>query len=371
MYKLFFTTVFFCCTFFAGAQIIIKGKVIDDATGLPVINASVYLNNTSIGTITSGSGEFVLTAGSIYTGELIISSVGYQPLSYQLDNTTAAQHFFTFRLAVKEKLLKDVLIISDATRTAWLKLFKENFLGITEEGDNCKIENISQVYFTNGKDKNIIYAYADTPLVIINKLLGYKISFDLIEFNYNRETGGTYFVGYNRYEETGTAKRFIKRRKQSYFGSTMHFYRSLIANDLAASGYIVYELRRLQGSFDSVIKEKQPAIKKQDTALLAYPVSTDKILYADSIAGGYYLHAVNNQLMVRYKKVPASRNYLANKSFLQGIDHYGSSSYINLRNNKVELDKNGIIKNPLEVIYNGFWVYEKLGNQLPFNYIPD
>ncbi len=361
MKNLLFGLIFFIAVT-ANAQIIIQGKVLSSKSNLPVISASVYLSNTSIGTSTNNEGDFILNVSNIYTGELIISSIGYQPMSYQLVKEDAGKTFYTFKLDVKENILKNVVILSDAARQSALSIFRDNFLGITAEGTHSRIENLSAVYFTSGKGENSIYAYADTPLIITNNLLGYKIYFELIEFGYNKDNGGAYFIGYNRYEEMGNKKQWIKRRKQNYFGSTMHFYRSLIANDLSANGYSIFEIKRVQKIIDS--------LKNVKDTIIAVPTEAAKILFTDSITNNYYLKA-NTQIMVRYNKSIFSRDYLFAKGVTEGLGHTGFTAYIDVLADKVTLDKNGIINNPLKIVYNGFWVYEKMGNQLPFNYHPD
>ena len=44
----------------AGAQRLIRGQVLDAERNTPVVAASVFLNNTTIGTITNDKGEFRL-----------------------------------------------------------------------------------------------------------------------------------------------------------------------------------------------------------------------------------------------------------------------------------------------------------------------
>ncbi|GAB2834766.1 peptidase associated/transthyretin-like domain-containing protein [Ferruginibacter profundus] len=368
MKRTIFTFLFIAAVIFSQAQIVIKGRVVDSKSDLAIANASIYLNNTSIGAITNARGEFVITTSSIYSGELIISSIGYQALSYRLDSKDADKHTYTFKLDIKENEMKDVLVMNDLARQQWLKIFKDNFLGITEEGDNCKIVNLKAVYFTTGKDKNTIYAYADSPLIIINKMLGYKISFDLIEFNFNKENHSTYFVGYNRYEDMGDKRRWTKRRRENYFGSTMHFYRSLISDSLKEEGYSILAVTKKQIT-DTLKREKVWEITKKDT-FVTQPTTARKILFSDS-TGNYYLKA-DGKITVNYNKVPHTKAYLVNKVFVEGLSHYyGFTAYINLMSDKVALDGNGIIIDPMQVIYNGYWVYEKMCNQLPFNYTPD
>ncbi len=369
MRTLILSFIFIGFTIAADAQIVIQGKVLDNKSGLPVVNASVYFNNTSIGTVTNNKGEFILVTSGIYTGELIISSVGYQPLSYRVNNRDADKSFYTFKLDTKENVLKDSLVINDATRMEWLKIFKEFFLGVTEEGNNCKIKNLNDIYFISGKNKSTIYAYADTPLIIINSLLGYEIAFDLIEFRFDKENGQNYFTGYNRYTEMGDKKRWIKRRQQNYFGSTMHFYRSLIDKNLEAEGYTIFEIIKPPKNTDPVNVITSLQIQTLNSVVIS-PIEAGKILFLDTISNNYFI-TCPNQIMVQYNKIPYSTYYLTEKGFFAGISPFGFTAYINLLSEKVELDTKGIISNPLQVIYEGFWMYEKMGNQLPLNYHPE
>jgi hypothetical protein len=337
--------------------------VLDNATNLPIANASVYLNNTSLGAVTNTNGEFIFTVNSVYTGELIVSSVGYERIFYKLENKDVGNKSYIFKLEIKENVLKEVLVISDANRKAWLKIFTDNFLGMTEEADNCTIENLDAVYFTMGADKNSIYAYADSPLVIKNQMMGYKISFDLVEFNFNSINRSTYFLGYTRYEDMGDKKKWIKNRKLNYYGSTMHFYRSLINKELKEQGFSVYEIVKPDTSI-----AKTNTINSQ--MAVAYTVEAANILYIDSITNEYSLR-FSNKLMVQYNKYPHTAPYLSNKIFIRGVNPNGFTAYVNLLVDKVGLDTNGIILSPLSVVYDGFWIYEKLANQLPFNYQPN
>ena len=119
------------------------------------------------------------------------------------------------------------------------------------------IKNRKDIYFTSGDSKRSFKAYADTPLVIINKKLGYKISFELSEFFFDEASGRTFYYGYTRFEDMGTKSRWIKNRKQCYYGSTMHFYRSLIENDLKKQGYQIYLIKPVHLSTDSSGSKKQ------------------------------------------------------------------------------------------------------------------
>ena len=57
---------------------VIKGKVVDAATGNPIAKASVYLKGLSKGTTSNTQGEFALYTDETST-PLLVSSLGYQP----------------------------------------------------------------------------------------------------------------------------------------------------------------------------------------------------------------------------------------------------------------------------------------------------
>jgi hypothetical protein len=43
-------------------------------------------------------------------------------------------------------------------------------------------------------------------------MLGYKISFDLVDFYFNELNGRTYYFGYSHYEELGDPRKYVKQR---------------------------------------------------------------------------------------------------------------------------------------------------------------
>ena len=68
---------FFCINTFG--QIEIKSKIVDFSTFLPIESASIYVKNTTIGTISNIDGKFVLLVPKEFEKDtLIISSIGYK-----------------------------------------------------------------------------------------------------------------------------------------------------------------------------------------------------------------------------------------------------------------------------------------------------
>ena len=344
------------------AQNKFSGRVLNDAGLTPIAGASIYFNNTSIGTITNDLGEFFIA--NPISGEVIISSVGFERLIYKLDAAKLTGKSFSFKLVEKEATLRNVLVLPDALRRRYLELFKSHFLGITEEADMSRITNINAINFAAASEKKAFIAYSDTPLTIINRKLGYIIKFDLVEFYFNEQTGQTSFYGYTRYEDMGDKKRWNKNRQQAYYGSTLHFFRSLINNELKKESFSISRVKT--DSIKQTNDKGLPYFKKFDVAI---PVTILNIVQKDSFTN---LHVVSweDRLMVQYNKNPGSRQYLSKKILLGGILPTGVRSFLTISSKNIQVDSYGILTNPMNILFSGYWVYEKAANLLPYNYYP-
>ncbi len=355
------------------AQQFVNGTIISENTGLPVEGASVYFNNTSIGTSANAAGKFLLQLPNMLNAELIISGVGYERLVYILPAPIDQKKTYVFKLEQKEQQLRDVLILPDVLRRKYLGIFEQNFLGVTEEASRSRIENRRDIYFTSGENNNTIRAYSDTPLVIINKMLGYKIKFELVDFSFNKENGRTFYYGYTRFEEMGDKSRWRKNRKRCYYGSTVHFFRSMIANRLKEDAFKIYLIKpvNLSGDTNHVVNGVLEKVNGNRDMAIAVAVVPDQIIKPDTSNVNNYLLTLKGKLMVQYDKEPASKAYLKKNTFVQGNMPVGFRAYVSIKSDSLQIASNGIVNNPMDAEYSGYWIYEKAANMLPLNYEPD
>lgn len=73
------TAIFFTVCFSAFSQVELKNKVVDFATLMPIESASIYVKNTTIGTVSNSDGKFVLLVTKEFENDtLIVSSIGYK-----------------------------------------------------------------------------------------------------------------------------------------------------------------------------------------------------------------------------------------------------------------------------------------------------
>lgn len=338
----------------------IRGRVADGETLVPLKGASVYINNTTKGVITNDNGDFELGPFEPGRYEVVASYVGYDPLLYSAEIKTAGIRI-TFKLEKKEETLREVLVLTSETRQKYLDIFKKFVLGLSVAADRCEIKNIQEVQFASGENKDEIVAYTEKALVIENPELGYTIHFDLLEFYYNKATTASYFYGYSRFVDWGkdekTKKKWIRKRRQTYEGSTVHFFRSLVNRQLVKEGFTVYQLTNTKPK--SGMQMASTAI--EDSMIRVYPDSVYRI----------YELRVNDGWRVIYSKNTDLKMEIMKKVFLRGQPPTGTVSGLRLREAPVLINARGVILTPIRVFYDDAWAYERLANMLPEDYEVD
>ena len=106
------------------------------------------------------------------------------------------------------------------------------------------ITNPDDISFTYHKKTNTLTASSDQPLLINNARLGYKITYFLLDFSH--APGHTFYEGSYFFAEDTSGrkpreiKQILRARDNAYFGSRMHFVRSLWANNLKKEGFGLY-----------------------------------------------------------------------------------------------------------------------------------
>ncbi len=389
----------FVFLFFAGhTQKLLKGVVLDAEMNTAVSGASVFFNNTSMGTTANTEGQFqlYLPAGKY---DLIVSSIGYETHNQTIIPGEAAD-FLTIKLKLKAPELETV-VIEPYEKNGWEKwgqFFLENFIGTSAYARDCEIKNTGALRFRNSKKTNELTAFALEPLIIENKALGYTIRYQLESFSYNFSTHYLLCLGYPFFEpmKGGRArqKRWEQKRREVYFGSIMHFMRSVYRNQLTEEGFEVRALKKIENAEKKRVKEaRQNNMKKtpmpdgrimlseinKDSA--AYynkimqqpdsydmaeknPLPGDNIAYAvDSTTAGL---AFNNYLLIIYTKGMAPPEY--RQRFPKNST--GMMSQVTLTHQRpVEIQANGSYYNPTDLISLGYWAWsEKIATMLPFDF---
>jgi hypothetical protein len=367
----------------------VSGKVIDKTNSKPLQNANVYINNSSKGSITDAQGQY--TIGGLRPGkyELVVSYIGFQTLATTIEITNENDEV-NFWLDKKEQVLRDVLVVDDATRRKYLKIFKETLLGYTASARRCSIENLEVVSFSSGTGKGDILAFADEDLVVRNPDAGYIIHFQMTDFFFNMEQNASYFFGYMRFEDMSNVgkegsqyRKWVKRRNEIYYGSSLHFFRSLVNKELDKEGFRL-EQRRVTRIDTATEKRKTVTVgssgmsfKTQAANIMARSMNVTEetllSLYSDSAYKIYELK-LDGALHIIYRrntKLKNETNQNRQGMFFGGQPSNGTFSGLRLKEVPILIDYRGVILTPMNVIYDGIWIYERMANMLPEDFVPE
>jgi hypothetical protein len=260
----------------------LKGRVID-TSNQPLPGATVYYDGTTLATLTMDTGEFMLPYDSKLNRPIVISYIGYQTVfieNYKIDDPLE----IVMEIAVNS--LREVVIQKDKfSRKDKMKVFKERFLGTTSFGRKTIIQNENDIEFEYDQKTFVLKAYSDKPLIIINPSLGYKITFELVDFEtkfsylsiLSNDVIQSYFSGLSRYEEIDNNPKKIKQREKAYKGSNVHFFRNLINGVWGKDDFQLFEKSYLTNPtvhFTVTFEEDRyrVAIKKQK--LKSSPMNT-------------------------------------------------------------------------------------------------
>src|SRR5208283_3793459 len=109
--------------------ITLRGKVIDQTTSKPISFASVYLENSGIGTVTNNDGEFILKVPeSAISNTVTIAFMGFKSLNFKVSDLKEEKNAIAMVPQVVE--IQEVIVRTNdpqALITAALKNVPENY----------------------------------------------------------------------------------------------------------------------------------------------------------------------------------------------------------------------------------------------------
>jgi len=230
----------------------ISGVVFESETGVPLEGASIYFDNTTIGTTTNSKGEFVVKYHKEIKSPLIISFIGYK--TKILNNVSPEDSGLEIYLIESTDFLNEIVLNSkdDWTRELKLNEFKKNYLGESKNGLASKILNEDDLILRYNKRKKQLIAESKAPIIIKNNNLKYIINVDLqhFEVNYSHVSKNkknlyvryVYYAGNNFYKsmQLNPNKITQSNRMGAYYGSTLHFMRALASEKLEKERYRIY-----------------------------------------------------------------------------------------------------------------------------------
>jgi hypothetical protein len=330
--KLILLFLLFCLCSVCFSQVI-KGRILEINTNKPVELATIYFNGTFLGTNSDQNGYFELEIPKGLSYPLVISSIGYfsVTLKWFLKDTTLLVYLTPKVYNLSEIIVKANTRLEKRQRAKYLVIFRNQFLGETPNAEKCVITNEKDIKFKVDTSNNTLLAFCSQPIIINNKALGYIIKYYLDKFEYCEHEHSLVIIGNYIFKEDLTQNEKLSvrmNRESAYFGSRMHFIRSLYNNNADLDDYLIADTSCFNPSYeinyDSLVKR---------SANPDYPDSCYLIFKGD--------------VHVFYKTE-------WNKSMLYIEDN-------------VYFDKNGYF-DPLPIIWQGEMARRRIGDLLPFEY---
>ena len=330
----------------------VSGTVIDARTGQPLQGASVFGQNTTIGTLTNSNGSFVLNlpAGGY---DIVVSYTGYETQSLTVYAQTKDPEDLRFMLKEKSTNMEEVAVVATTeVRDGWEKyggFFRENFIGLTANSDSCTIDNPSVLRFFFSRKKNRLKVIASEDLIISNRALGYTIRYTLDSFVHEYGSSITQYTGYPLFTEMQGGpeeqKQWQEKREEAYLGSLTHFMRSYHDQSLGQEGFRIEFMER-SGKFRIVNDPYDTVFTTFDAqGLELHPPGTLRIIYLNETPEQDYL--VRNKL---------------------SLSNTVQVSQLHFRD-AVAVEKNGYFFDQRDVIAIGYWGWEKIADLMPYDYV--
>lgn len=356
---LFFSILFLTGVVFAqNGYYTVSGKIIDAATQVPMISASVFAQNTTMGTATDAEGNFkMLLPNGGY--DLVITYTGYQTETKRI-TTADADTKIVIALEQKQKVMQDLVITStNEVKDGWEKygnFFLENFIGATANSSLCSIKNKEAIKFYFSKKRNRLKVLAESPLEIVNEALGYTIKYALDSFTYEYNTQVSLYTGYPLFEEMTPAndqqrEQWAANRMLAYNGSILHLMRSIYNKKLKEEGFELQFLVKANEKDTAILlKNVYGAInyKKDDSTQTAeiFPNQTEvAVIYNKAIPAAAYLTANPNE--------PAK---------------FQLSVFSFSPNESVVIEQNGYYYEQASLIISLYLSWKKMADMLPYDF---
>lgn len=392
------------------SQTVIKGKVVSGETGKPLSSVSVYLNNTTKGTVTDDKGSFNINRIPSGKFRLVASSIGYETYVKLMSPLDLSEEI-VISLKPKPEQLKDISVIpfDPDGWDKWGKLFMRVFIGSNPNSYDCVIENFGVLRFRLS-DNNELMVFASEPIRIRNNALGYEIKYKLEEFEFDFDNKIVSYSGYALFTDLSLshpnrALRWIAKRTDTYDQSLLHFMRAFFVNNLGAEGF---EIRSLAKMYNP---EKEKALKwlslhkdsvnkiptdtvyalgsagvkitihtadstgyyksillQPDSVISRRLVSPDSIGFAaDSSTAGFY-SPDSLEVSYKLKNIPGEykRLFKSNRE-----ETFPVSEFVFINKKPVYVISSGYYYGLYNLKITGFWAWwETMSTMLPYDYEP-
>lgn len=355
-----FLLVVICTTVFSQSNaFIVTGKVLNAETKLPLSGASVFAQNTTLGTATDAQGNFKLwlPAGGY---DIVITYTGFAIESRRI-TSSGKYDDLVFELSQREKEMEVVSVISsNEVKDGWNKygaFFLDQFIGKTTNRNQCIILNKDAIKFYFSKKRNRLKVMATEPVQIENKAMGYAIKYVLDSFTHEYGTQVSLYTGYPLFEEmiaTSAAQKaaWDTARHYAYKGSILHFMRSLYQKQLKEQGFEI--------QFVVKMNEREKAIRLKDY-YGAMNYHKDDSLQTVEIKPNQV------EVGVIYTKETPVAGYIYENPDEPSQFQFSILSFT--PGESIIIEQNGYYFEQNDLTIHEYWTWERMADQLPYDYV--
>ena len=267
--KIIFIGLFLAITQVLSAQQVVNGRITDAFDGTPVAGASVFIANTTIGTASDLEGNYSFTVPGRGSFEIVVSHIGYQSLFHKID---VPKDSHQYDVALETIELEEVTISTAKTyKTGDVNLFWQKVLGEKPSKRGIEVINPEKIYFY--KSNNILRAFCEEPVEIVNHQTGYHIRYVLQRFEHDYQTGVTEFEGLPSFEElvprnSREEDQWTKKRQEVYTGSINRFLRAVYMGKVREEGFLLLHKDYLMDGIMSFVAPEEILQVEQSIAKL-------------------------------------------------------------------------------------------------------
>ncbi len=347
----------------------ISGIVTDnDRQALP--GANVFIAGSQRGTSTDEQGRYRMENVPLGAHRLVASIIGFETKVENLNLRRAGENKtvdFRLREAVLDLGAVTVESTEDVEWQRRFERFKRRFIG---ESPNATETEIMNPYVLNFSDRlGELKAEAAEPLIIENHALGYRIRYDLTDFEARSDYN--FFHGEPLFEEMvpddrAQASRWLANRARAYAGSFRQALRSMLANNVEEQGFHLYLVPNEGLGRGSIFGQTQRSTGGSNR----FPTTPEEILKPKRDGEEFDLE-FNGVLLVIYTGEPEDPSYLQSewvneRRSLQDVQT--SEFHFPIAEISARLDRFGEEVDPRSITVSGYMTFDRLADDLPLEY---
>ena len=376
----------------------IEGKVLDDETNEPIGGAEIWVEGTTIKSVSNeegifsikvprGNHELYAMAGGYHAGSASVSiqnidakvhdfmltrkaSRGNYSYSVSGNATDYNSESASREINAKIDSLENVITVLEdklkggeevVIEREEVKKFIDQFIN---HGLKCSLMNPEDLSFADA-EKGTLWINEPVELVVMNNELGYKVTIKMKEFvsqEYSEIIGlnvdASYFFEELEPESEEQAKTWEEKRNRYFRGSLRHFLIAM-ASDKSP---LFFGYRFYSGQFVS------------NTTAMAYSSSNVsdvekqkyEIIFPNNLNGNNILK-FDGELRVEYVE-----RGVEDPNNIMGLNMYKyQTSWLSLNSQSVEFSDTGFFESPRAVDLKGVWRYTPVCKMLPGDYLPE